>query len=89
MSWVLHSLLLVCPKLCLRCLWSELFCVLVVLCGALGGVCGGCLVSGGVDHCVVMCVLVPLGPSCRLCVGGREGLGVRPLVDCIVDWVPG
>ena len=63
--------------------------MLMILCGALGGVCGGCLVSGGVDHCVVMCVLVLLGPSCRLCVGGREGLGVSPLVDCIVDWVPG
>ena len=89
MSWVLHSLLLVCPRLCLRCLWSELSGVLMILWGALGCVCGGCLTSGGVDHCVVICVPVPLGPSCWLCVGGREGRGVRPLVDCSVDWVLG
>ena len=36
-----------------------------------------------------MCVLGLLGPSCWLCVDGREGLGVSPLADSIVDWVPG
>ena len=57
--------------------------------GALGGVCGGCLVRSGVDQCDVMCVLGLLGPSCWLCVDGREGLGVSPLADSMADCVPG
>ena len=58
----------------------------MVLRGALGGVCGGCLVSGGVEQCdVVYDVPGLLGPSCWLCVDGREGLGVSPLADSMVD----
>ena len=56
LSWVLHSCLLVCPRSFLRCLFSESFCKLVVLRGALGGVCGICLVLSGVDQCGVVCV---------------------------------
>ena len=37
----------------------------------------------------MMCVLGLLGPSCWLCVDGREGLGVSPLADSMADCVPG
>ena len=89
-SGVLHSLLLVCPMLCFRGLWSELSGVLfMILWGVLGCVCGGCLTSGGVNHCVAICVLVSLGSGCWLFVCGREGRGVKPLSDRSADRVPG
>ena len=89
-SGVLHSLLLVCPMLCFRCLWSELSEVLfMILWGVLGCVRGGCLTSGGVNHCVAICVLVSLGSGCWLFVCGREGRGVKPLFDRGADRVLG
>ena len=55
----------------------------MVLRGALGGVCGGCLVRSG-----VVCVLGLLWPSCGLVVDGREKFGVSSLVVSMVDCVP-
>ena len=61
----------------------------MILGGVLACACGGCLTSGGVDHCVEICVLVLLGSGCCLFVCGREGSGVKPLSDRSADRVLG